>query len=247
MKAAPEAQAALLTLVELDAKTKAAEHRKRTLPEHEKLNQLNGQRRELADESTKAAARVSDAETAMARLEADLATARARLARNQQRLDEGVVNDARSIASTQDEIAHLTGRIAELEDHQLEQMMAIDDDRNFIAQAAKKRTDIETQMRALIASRDESIAAADAEIAGWAGQRTQVAGALPADLAAVFEKVTARTGSGAAEFKAGRCTGCGLMLDALARRAAEDSPADEVIRCPECDRVLVRHQSPAAD
>ena len=239
MKAAPEAQAALLTLVDLDARTRAAETRKRTLPEHEQLNRLNAQRRVLADEATKAAIRASDAETAMARTETDLETARTRLQRDQQRIDDGVVNDARSIGSLQDEIAHLTGRIAELEDAELEQMMAIEDDRGAAEKAMTAKADVETQMRALIASRDAQIGAADAEIADLGRQRSAVASGLPADLVALFDKAS-RAGSGAAEFKAGRCTGCGLMLDALARRAAEEAPADEVIRCPECGRILVR-------
>jgi len=239
MKAAPEAQAALLTLVDLDAKVKVAETRKRKLPEHEQLNSLNAQRRTLADEATKAATRASDTETAMARTETDLETARTRLRRDQQRIDDGVVNDARSITSLQDEIAHLTGRVAELEDVQLEQMMAIEDDRKAADDATKAKTDIETHMRALIASRDEAVKAADAEIADLMAQRDALTTGLPTELVALYDKAS-RAGSGAAEFKAGRCAGCGLMVDALARRAAEEAPADEVIRCPECGRILVR-------
>ena len=239
MKAAHEAQAALLTLVDLDAKVKVAETRKRKLPEHEQLNSLNAQRRTLADEATKAATRASDTETAMARTEADLETARTRLRRDQQRIDDGVVNDARSITSLQDEIAHLTGRVAELEDVQLEQMMAIEDDRKAADDATKAKTDIETQMRALIASRDEAVKTADDEIADLLAQRNALTTGLPAELVALYDKAS-RAGSGAAEFKAGRCAGCGLMVDALARRAAEEAPADEVIRCPECGRILVR-------
>ena len=239
MKAAPDAQAALLTLVDLDAKAKAADTRKRTLPEHEQLNQLNTRRRALADEVTKATTRASDAETAMARIEADLETARTRLQRDQKRIDDGVVNDARSIASLQDEIAHLTGRVSELEDQQLEQMMSIEDDRKAAEKATAQKAEIETQMRALIASRDQATAAADAEIAELMAQRAAVVSSLPSELVALFDKAS-RAGSGAAQFKAGRCAGCGLMLDALARRAAEESPADDVIRCPECGRILVR-------
>jgi len=239
MKAASQDQAALLTLVELDAKAKAAETRKRTLPEHAQLDELNGRRRTLADDATKAATAASDAETVMARIEDDLATARTRLTRDHQRIDDGVVNDARSIASLQDEIAHLDGRISELEDQQLEQMMVIEDQRRLADEATSGRTEVEAEMRALIASRDEAVKAADAEIADLGRQRAEVVAGLPPELVALFDKA-ARAGSGAAEFKAGRCTGCGLLLDALARRAAEEAPADDVIRCAECGRILVR-------
>ena len=240
MKAAPEAQAALLTLVDLDSKIKALETHKRTLPEHEQLNSLNAQRLALADEATRATTRVSDTGTAMSRTEEDLTVARTRLSRDRQRIDDGVVNDARSIASLQDEITHLEGRIAELEDTQLEQMVSIEDDQGAAATAISAKTDIETQMRALLASRDEALKAADAEIAQLASERAGVASGLPADLVALYDRQASRGGTAAAEIKAGRCTGCGLILDALAQRAAEEAPAEDVQRCPECGRILVR-------
>jgi len=240
MKAAPEAQAALLKLVDFDAKIKVLETRKRTLPEHEQLNQLNAQRRTLADQATAATTRANDTTTAMSRTEEDLATARTRLARDQQRIDDGVVNDARSIGSLQDEIAHLQGRISELEDTQLEQMVSIEDDQKITADAAANRAEIETQMRALIASRDAATKAADGEIADLNTQRQAVTTGLPADLVALYDRQAERGSAAAAEIKAGRCTGCGLTIDALALRAAEEAAPEEVIRCPECSRILVR-------
>ncbi|MCL2464922.1 MAG: C4-type zinc ribbon domain-containing protein [Micrococcales bacterium] len=240
MKAAPEAQAALLTLVDFDSKIKALETRKRALPEHEQLNSLNAQRMALADEATRASTRASDTSTIMSRTEDDLAVARTRLARDRQRIDDGVVNDARSIASLQDEIAHLEGRIAELEDTQLEQMVAIEDDQKAATTATTAKADIEKQMRALLASRDKAVKAADDEIAQLTSERTGVASVLPADLVSVYDRQAARGGTAAAEIKAGRCTGCGLTLDSLALRAAEEAPADDVQRCPECGRILVR-------
>jgi len=240
MKAAPDAQAALLKLVDLDAKVKALETRKRTLPEHEQLNQLNAQRRTLADDATAATTRVGDTTTAMARTEDDLTTARTRLARDRQRIDDGVVNDARSISSLQDEIAHLEGRIAELEDVQLEQMVAIEDDQKAADDANATRNDVETQMRALIASRNAATKDADDEIAQLSTQRQSVTSGLPTDLVTLYDRQASRSGPGAAGIKAGRCTGCGLVIDALALRAAENAAPDEVVRCPECGCILVR-------
>jgi len=240
MKAAPSAQTALLTIVDLDNKAKAVDTRKRNLPEHEQLNTLNARRRALADQATAAATKASDGEVAMGRVEEDLETARTRLTRDKKRIDDGVVNDARSIASLQDEIAHLTGRISELEDKQLEFLVAIEDDRKASDAAKASKTDIEAQMRALLVTRDAAIKTADDELATFAQQRADVIAGLPADLLALYDRAASRGGGGASELKAGRCTGCGLMLDALARRAAEEAPADEVVRCAECGRILVR-------
>jgi len=240
MKAAPTAQATLLTIVELENKVKAADTRQRTLPEHEQLNTLNTRRRQLADDATKADAAASDGDVAMQRIEEDLTTARTRLQRDKQRIDDGVVNDARSIGSLQDEITHLTGRINELEDKQLELMMAIEDDHKSAESARTDKADVETQMRALLVSRDASTKEIADELAGLAAERATLVAGLPDDLVALYEKAAIRGGGGASQLKAGRCTGCGLMLDALARRAAEDAPADEVVRCAECGRILIR-------
>jgi len=239
MKAASSAQSALLTIVEKDNQTKAAETRLRTLPEHEQLNTLNARRKELADEVTAASTRAADASVAMQRVEEDLATARTRMTRNQQRIDDGVVNDARSIGSLQAEITHLTGRIDELETKQLELMMTIEEDQSAADTAQAARVEVETEMRALLASRDATAAAINEEMAQLTAERKALADSLPADLMALYERA-ARSGSGAAELKGGRCTGCGLMLDALAHKAALDADPDEVVRCVECGRILVR-------
>jgi len=240
MKADPTTQAALLTIVDLDNKTKMAENRLRALPEHDQLNALNVQRRTLADAATAAQTKASDGASAMRRIEEDLVTARTRLHRDQQRIDDGVVNDARSIASLQDEIAHLTERINSLEDNQLELMMTIEEDETAADKAKAAKGDVEGQMRALLASRDASSGTINDEIAGLKAQRQKVVAGIPPELVVLYDKAASRGGGGAAELKAGRCTGCGLMLDALARRAAEDAPVDDVVRCEECGRILVR-------
>ena len=240
MKADHADQAALLTIVELDMQAKAADTRLRNLPEHEQLTTLNERRRTLADDATASATKAADSAVVMRRVEEDLATARTRLQRDRQRIDDGVVNDARSIGSLQDEIAHLTGRIDELEDKQLELMLAIEDDQKAVDAAKAARADIETQMRALLASRDVAAASINDDLAALAAQRQQLTETLPAELVALYEKAAIRGGGGASELTGGRCKGCGLTLDALALRAALDAPPDEVVRCAECGRILIR-------
>ena len=45
---------------------------------------------------------------------------------------------------------------------------------------------------------------------------------------------------GAAELRARQCSGCQLGLDASELSQIKSSPADQVIRCEECQRILVR-------
>jgi predicted nucleic acid-binding Zn-ribbon protein len=65
------------------------------------------------------------------------------------------------------------------------------------------------------------------------GRRPLVAD-LPADLIALYEKV------GAAALRHGRCQGCRIELFGADLARVRSAPADEVLRCEECRRILVR-------
>jgi predicted nucleic acid-binding Zn-ribbon protein len=47
-------------------------------------------------------------------------------------------------------------------------------------------------------------------------------------------------GVGAAELRARQCGGCRLGLDASELSRIRGLPEDEVVRCEECQRILVR-------
>ena len=63
---------------------------------------------------------------------------------------------------------------------------------------------------------------------------------VPEALLAVYEKVREKQGSGAALLRARRCEGCQISLDASALSVIAKAATDDVVRCEECSRVLVR-------
>ena len=63
---------------------------------------------------------------------------------------------------------------------------------------------------------------------------------LPADLVGLYEQIRAQTGMGAALLRAGRCEGCRLELSGSERSRVRSAAPDEVVRCDECRRILVR-------
>ena len=63
---------------------------------------------------------------------------------------------------------------------------------------------------------------------------------MPAELLALYDKIRVSSGVGAAMLRRGRCEGCHLSLNTVDLRAIRDAPADEVLRCEECRRILVR-------
>jgi uncharacterized protein len=68
-----------------------------------------------------------------------------------------------------------------------------------------------------------------------------LAAGLPAELLALYEKVRASSsGVGAAALHRGRCEGCHLQLNTTDLNRLRDAPAEDVVRCEECRRILVR-------
>ena len=72
-------------------------------------------------------------------------------------------------------------------------------------------------------------------------ERDEVAGEMPADLLALYEKLrTQHGGVGAAKLFRGRCEGCHMELNPTDIGRIREAPSDAVVRCEECRRILVR-------
>ena len=63
---------------------------------------------------------------------------------------------------------------------------------------------------------------------------------VPADLLKLYEQIRNTRGVGAAMLRAGRCEGCHLTLNTVDLNQIRAAAADEVVRCEECRRILVR-------
>ena len=72
------------------------------------------------------------------------------------------------------------------------------------------------------------------------GIRQAVAADVPAELLALYDQIRKTKGVGAAMLRAGRCEGCHLSLNAADLNVIRASAPEEVVRCEECRRILVR-------
>jgi predicted nucleic acid-binding Zn-ribbon protein len=101
---------------------------------------------------------------------------------------------------------------------------------------ARRATRAEAERR-----RDESLAAiAKDEEFRQAGRRP-LAADLPADLVGLYDKIRESSGGiGAAMLRHGRCEGCRLELSGGDKARVKAAAPDEVVRCEECRRILVR-------
>jgi len=241
MRASPEAQLRLLELADLDAELGRFEHRRRSLPEHAELSQLEERDRKLRDELATLQAREGDTKREQAKADADVEQVRSRIARDRARLDAGQVSSPRELENLQSEIESLLRRQSDLEDAELDVMERLETVQARLKEATEERAGIATAAEALIARRDAALAEI-AELAGKAADRRSVIVAEePADLVALYERLRAQLGGvGAAALRRGQCQGCHLTLTSVDLSAIRAAAPDDVLRCEECRRILVR-------
>lgn len=239
VKADPARQLRLLDLQALDTKLAQLQHARRTLPVHAEIADLEGKAKVLDDEIVRVRTAHGDVQREVAKAEADVQLVRDRAARDQQRLDAGV-GTSKDLMGLQHEIESLAKRQSALEDVELEVMERAEAIESDLAELTAGRARLTERLDALIADRDAAIGALDAEESEVAGPREGIVEEVGADLLAVYEKLRANTGIGAAALRARRCGACQLELNNIELGRIKAAPADDVLRCEECSRILVR-------
>ena len=156
-------------------------------------------------------------------------------------MDRGLVTNPKDLERMQQELVSLSRRISELEDTELEVMEQLESAQAEHVRLTERLTAIDARAAELTASRDAAAGDVTQEAGQVTDQRKVVADGVPADLLAVYEKVRAQKGGvGAAALRARRCGGCSLELTAADLGTIAKAPLDEVLRCEECNRILVR-------
>lgn len=240
MKADPEAQRRLLDLQAIDTALAQLAHRRATLPEHAQLEALARELSALADERVRVQVDVDDLDRDITRLERDVDQVRVRKDRDAARLTLGK-GPARELEALQHELASLSRRQTELEDAELELMEQRERAQARLDECAAKLAAARARQDATVATRDATLAAIAAEEQARAETRKPLAATLPADLVALYVRVRDDHGGlGAALVRAGRCGGCRLELAGSERVRVKAAPSDEVVRCEECRRIMIR-------
>jgi uncharacterized protein len=241
VNADPVVQHRLLDLQACDAALDRLAQRRRTLPELAEISRLQARLSELRDESVAVETEIGDLAREERKIEADIDVVRTRMAKDQARLDTGSVGSPRELENLQHEITSLTRRRGDLEDLELEQMELREDAEKRLALLRQESEGLAAELSAAEQRRDAAFADIDRDAAKTTADRSLIAPAMPADLLALYEKIRAGSdGIGAAALKGSRCEGCHLSLSPSDIRGIQGAPADEVVRCEECRRILVR-------
>ena len=198
-------------------------------------------RKDLGNQERDARIVADDLTAEQTKVDADVEQVKTRRARDQDRMDRGLVTSPKDLERMQQEMGSLERRITTLEDEELEVMARLEDAQRTLDDLAAQLADADARNAKLEQARDAKYAEIDAELAELAARRGPVAEGVPADLLALYDRLrAAKNGVGAAALRARQCSGCMLGLDnaeIVKIRAAAD---DEVLRCEECRRILVR-------
>jgi predicted nucleic acid-binding Zn-ribbon protein len=241
VKAAPADQLHLLDLQGIDLYLDQLAHRRRSLPELAEISRISESLRGLQDDVVRARTEVEDLDREIRRLETDVEQVRQRSERDQQRMASGAVSSPKELEKLEHEVASLARRQGELEDTELELMEKREESDAALSSAQAALDEASAGLADAEKRRDAAFAEVDAAVADRTAARGPLAATIPGDLLALYEKVRAANGGiGAAMLRARRCQGCHLDLAGADLAAARGAAEDEVVRCEECRRILVR-------
>ena len=241
MKADPTAQLRLLDVQEIDSAYEGLRHQARNPVEGPDLEenavlreQLDGRRRDLQ-------VQVDDLTREQRKADQDVEQVKSRRVRDQQRLDSGQVGNPKDLEHLQHELVSLDRRINDLEDAELEVMERLEEAQQDLEATRSQLAAVEERIAELTRARDARREELKLEAAALRERRGPLVADLPEPLLSLYDRLREqKDGVGAAALRARRCGGCSLQLDnqVLAEIAAK--PSDEVLRCEECGRILVR-------
>lgn len=184
---------------------------------------------------------VSDLGREQRKADADVEQVKARRTRNRERIAAGLVNDPKQLQAMQHETETLGRRISDLEDTELDVMERLEAAESELDRLGRELADLDEQVISKQQERDEVAADVAHRQTDALADRGKLAADIPANLLAAYDRLRDQLGGvGVGALHQKRCGGCQLQVGAadLARMTA--APSDEVLRCEECNRILVR-------
>ncbi|HYN28584.1 MAG TPA: C4-type zinc ribbon domain-containing protein [Dermatophilaceae bacterium] len=239
MRADPFRQRRLLDLQGIDTRLAQIAHARTHLPQHAELADLERKAGLIDDQIVRTRTALGDVQREVAKAEAAVQQVRDRAARDQARLDSGV-GTAKDLQALQHELGSLARRQGELEDLELEVMERAEALESDSAELERGRAELGGRIAAVQAARDARLAELDGEARQVGGPRPAVVEEAGAELVALYEKIRATSGTGAAALSRRRCEGCRLELNQVELDGIRAAASDAVVRCEECRRILVR-------
>lgn len=239
MKASPAEQQELLRLQALDTRLQQLAHRLGALPQTPAIAALDDEDAAIRRGRAESLGGLEDARTELSRIESDVQLVEARIQRDGDRLQ--ATSSVKDVQALEAELVSLRRRLAELEDMELVVMQRVEDAEAVVAGQDAERAGIAERRAALEAERNAAAGDLGVDREHAERDREAVASGIPAELLALYERKRLTGGGvGAALLQQRACGGCTMTLTGSDYEAVRRAAADEVLFCPECDRILVR-------
>ncbi len=224
-----------------DAAADRLRHRRRTLPELAELAQVEAEGTAVDASLVEVVGRRDEVARRQRRMEDELATVERKRAEARVLLYGGTVKLMRELQALQTEVESLERRGSALEDGALEAMTEREPLDDEVAALEARRTDLDRQAVEARVRLAEAESAIDAELATEVAARAEATEGIPPPVMATYERLRARLdGVGVARLVNGRCDGCHLSLSVTELANAGRLPADTLLHCEQCGRILVR-------
>jgi predicted nucleic acid-binding Zn-ribbon protein len=229
----------LLIVQQHDTTADQLRHRRAHLPERALLGGIEGELGRLAVERRDLSERRDALAVEQSRREDEVATCERKRADLERKLSAATVpREAQALSS---EIDGLKARQSSLEDELLELMEAAEPIDARLAEIAAESAGHDERALSARAALAAAEAELDQELATEAAARAAAAASIGAAALGTYEKMRAKLGGVAvATLDHKRCTGCNLTLSTRELEALRAAPADELVTCEQCGRILVR-------
>lgn len=239
MKADAAQQSILLDLAEADAELTRLAHRRSHLPGEKERTELQARQLTLVDAVAALGIALEDLDAQVSKVDSEVAAVRQREDRDRALLDGGTVG-AKELTEIQHELETLERRQSALEDSELELMERREELQGQQAEAQAGVDDIGHQLESIEHRQRNEVAEIEEAVGRSEQRRSELASTVDTALVELYERQRSSGGVGAGKLQGNKCGACRIELDRgeLSRISAAD--IDEVLRCPECNAILVR-------
>jgi predicted nucleic acid-binding Zn-ribbon protein len=225
----------------LDSRLDLLRHQLDHLPQTQALRTLQSSREEVANQARDTRTHVQDLTRDQRKADADVEQVKLRRTRDRERIDKGLVSNPKDLERMQHELVSLGRRIGALEDAELEVMEQLETAQRALDALESRLVELDEQIAATTRERDEKAGDVSQQLGEVTAQRAESVEGLPEDLLALYSRLRQQKGGvGAAALRARRCSGCSLQVNASDLAVVAKAPSDEVLRCEDCSRILVR-------
>lgn len=240
MKATVAHQNLLIELQKIDTTIISCGVRLENLPEIEQIKAIHKRLEDAAIELKVVETELEDVSIDLRRSEVDVEAVADRMKKDEARLNSGAASP-KELEQTQHELATLTKRKAELEDGELEIMMRFDSVKKRLDELASDEVGLKQLELELNVRLENSKSEINSELESAKAARAALIPQIETSLYDLYEKVrSSANGIGAALLIGNKCDGCHLEINAIERERIKGLDAEEVLRCEECRRILVR-------